>query len=193
MSNALVCGRRFRIFALVDDYSRECLRLIADTSISGMRVARELDLAILEHLAKSTMVVSDNGTKLTSMAILRWSRDRDVAWHYIAPGKSQQNAFIEGFNARLRDECLNETLFTSLGHARQVLADCHHAQAWASNQAQALLIADRNLGLRPASAPSTSTPSAAPGSRSCYDRGVSGRTKVAGRLADDRCFVRRSE
>lgn len=109
VSDALVCGRRFRIFALVDDYSRECLALIADTSISGMRVARELDLAILERLAKPAMVVSDNGTELTSMAILRWSRDRDVEWHYIAPGKSQQNGFIESFNARLRDECLNET------------------------------------------------------------------------------------
>ena len=87
----------------------------ADTSISGMRVARELDLAILERLAKPAMVVSDNGTELTSMAILRWSRDRDVEWHYIAPGKPQQNGFIESFNARLRDECLNETLFTSLG------------------------------------------------------------------------------
>jgi putative transposase len=126
VSDALVCGRRFRIFALVDDYSRECLALIADTSISGMRVARELDLAILERLAKPAMVVSDNGTELTSMAILRWSRDRDVEWHYIAPGKPQQNGFIESFNARLRDECLNETLFTSLGHARQVLADWRH-------------------------------------------------------------------
>jgi putative transposase len=80
---------------LVDDYSRECLALIADTSISGMRVARELDLAILERLAKPAMVVSDNGTELTSMAILRWSRDRDIEWHYIAPGKPQQNGFIE--------------------------------------------------------------------------------------------------
>ncbi|GAB7551709.1 hypothetical protein NRB_12070 [Novosphingobium sp. 11B] len=124
--DALVCGRRFRIFALVDDYSRECLALIADTSISGMRVARELDLAILKRQAKPAMVVSDNGSELTSMAILRWSRDRDVEWHYIAPGKPQQNGFIESFNARLRDECLNETLFTSLGHARQVLADWRH-------------------------------------------------------------------
>eukprot|EP01041_Mallomonas_annulata_P027968 gene27968-49726_t len=91
-----------------------------------MRVARELDLVILERWAKPAMVVSDNGTELTSMAILRWSRDRDVEWHYIAPGKPQQNGFIESFNARLRDECLNETLFTSLGHARQVLADWRH-------------------------------------------------------------------
>ena len=91
-----------------------------------MRVARELDLAILDRLAKPAMVVSDNGTELTRMAIMRWSRDRDVEWHYIAPGKPQQNGLIESFNARLRDECLNETLFTSLGHASQVLADWQH-------------------------------------------------------------------
>jgi putative transposase len=56
------------------------------------------------------------------MAILKWCQDRQVGWHYIAPGKPQQNAFAESFNGRLRDECLNETLFTSLAQARAVLA-----------------------------------------------------------------------
>ena len=111
---------------MVDDFTRECVRLIADTSISGARVARELDLAILERWAKPGTVVSDNETELTSMAILRWSKDRQVEWHYIAPGKPQQNGFIESFNARLRDECLNETLFSSFGHARDVLAEWRH-------------------------------------------------------------------
>ena len=69
------------------------------------------------------MCVSDNGTEFTSMAILRWSQERRVEWHYIAPGKPQQNAFAESFIGRLRDECLNETLFSSLVHARAVLAD----------------------------------------------------------------------
>jgi putative transposase len=68
------------------------------------------------------MCVSDNGTELTSRAILRWSQEMQVEWHYIAPGKPQQNAFIESFLGRLRDECLNETLFTSLAHAREVLS-----------------------------------------------------------------------
>ena len=68
-------------------------------------------------------IVSDNGTELTSMAILRWSQESRVEWHYIAPGKPTQNAFIESFNGRLRDELLNETLFTSLAHAREALAD----------------------------------------------------------------------
>ncbi len=69
------------------------------------------------------MVVSDNGTELTSSAIQRWSQEMAVAWHRITPGKPQQNAFVEGFNERLRDECLNETLFTSIAHAHVVLAD----------------------------------------------------------------------
>jgi putative transposase len=125
VSDAFACGRRFRIFAVVDDFTRECVRLIADTSISGLRVARELDWAIAER-ARPAMIVSDNGTELTSMAILRWSKERDVEWHYIAPGKPQQNGFIESFNARLRDECLNETIFTSLAQARSVLAAWRH-------------------------------------------------------------------
>src|SRR5215469_12713638 len=66
-------------------------------------------------------IVSDNGTELTSTAILAWSDRQKVAWHYIAPGKPVQNAFIESFNGRLRDELLNESLFRSLPHARVAL------------------------------------------------------------------------
>lgn len=121
VSDTLTDGRRFRILAVVDDFTRECLCLVADTSVSGKRVARELD-AIIARRGQPLMMVSDNGTEFTSMAILGWSSDRKVAWHYIAPGKPQQNAFVESFNGRLRDECLNETLFTSLTHARTELA-----------------------------------------------------------------------
>jgi putative transposase len=115
-------GRRFRILAVVDDCTRECLALVADTSISGLRVARELDRLIATR-GKPRMIVSDNGTELTSNAILRWTDDRRVTWHYIAPGKPIQNAFVESFNGRLRDELLNETLFRSLAHARAALED----------------------------------------------------------------------
>ena len=121
VSDALTDGRRFRILTVVDDFSRECLALVADTSLSGARVARELD-ALIERRGRPKSEVSDNGTELTSTAILRWSQERRVDWHYIAPGKPQQNAFVESFNGRLRDECLNETLFTSLAQARTVLA-----------------------------------------------------------------------
>lgn len=121
VSDAFSDGRRFRILTIVDDFTRECLALVADTSLSGIRVARELD-AIIQRRTKPATVVSDNGTELTSMAILHWSQERQVDWHYIAPGKPMQNGFIESFNGRLRDECLNETLFASLGHARNVLS-----------------------------------------------------------------------
>lgn len=115
-------GRRFRILAVVDDFSRECLALVADTSIGGSRVSRELD-AVAAGRGRPAMCVSDNGPELTSMAILRWTQETGVDWHYIAPGKPTQNAFVESFNGKLRDELLNETIFTSLPQARAVLAD----------------------------------------------------------------------
>ena len=120
VSDQLLDGRRFRILAVVDDCTRECLALVADTSLSGVRVARELDRLIVER-AKPTSIVSDNGTELTSNAILIWADVNHIDWHYIAPGKPTQNAFIESFNGRLRDELLNETLFASLPHARAAL------------------------------------------------------------------------
>jgi putative transposase len=117
VSDAFTDGRRFRVLTVVDDYTRECLALIADTSLSGRRVVRELD-AIIARRGRPLTMVSDNGTEFTSMAILRWSQDRQIDWHYIAPGKPMQNGFIESFNGSFRDECLNETLFSSLAEAR---------------------------------------------------------------------------
>ena len=73
------------------------------------------------------MVVSDNGTELTSNAILKWQQERQVEWHYIAPGKPMQNGLVESFNEQLRDECLNEHLFDTLRHARHIIA------AWRSD------------------------------------------------------------
>ena len=105
VSDQLASGRRFRILTVVDDGTRECLALVADTSLSGARVARELDRLVAERGRPKT-IVSDNGTELTSNAILSWADDRRIAWHYIAPGKPTQNAIIESFNGRLRDELL---------------------------------------------------------------------------------------
>ena len=122
MSDTLTDGRRFRILAVVDDFTRECLCLVADTSLSGARVVRELD-RLTARRGRPLSCVSDNGTELTSLALLKWSQDTGIDWHYIAPGKPQQNAFIESFNGRLRDELLNEVLFTSLAHARAALAE----------------------------------------------------------------------
>ena len=120
------CGRRFRILNVVDDVTRECLAAIPDTSISGRRVARELS-ELIHWRGRPGMIVSDHGTEFTSNAILAWSEQRKIAWHYIAPGKPTQNAFVESFNGRMRDELLNETLFFNLDHARQKLA------AWAAD------------------------------------------------------------
>lgn len=114
------CGRRFRVLNVVDDVTRECLAAIPDTSISGRRVARELG-ELLAQRGKPGMIVSDHGTEFTSNAILAWSKDHDVDWHYIAPGKPMQNGYIESFNGRMRDELLNETLFHGLDHARAAI------------------------------------------------------------------------
>jgi putative transposase len=120
VSDALASGRRFRILTVVDDFSRECLALVVDNSLSGIRVARELD-RVVEMRQTPCMVVSDNGTELTSRAILEWQEKQGVEWHYIAPGKPTQNGFIESFNGRLRDECLNEHLFANLAQARIII------------------------------------------------------------------------
>ena len=104
LSDQLADGRRFRILAVVD-CTRECLLLVADTSLSGARVACELHWLMAE-CGKPRMIVSDNGTELTSTAILCFADDHKIAWHYIAPGKPVQNAFVQSFNRRLRDELL---------------------------------------------------------------------------------------
>ena len=83
VADQFIDGRRLRILVVVDDCTRECLALIADTSISGIRVARELD-RLLDKRGKPKTIVSDNGTELTSNAILQWADDHKVAWHYIA-------------------------------------------------------------------------------------------------------------
>ncbi len=107
------CGRRFRVLNIVDDVTRECLAAIPDTSISGRRVARELTM-LIERRGKPGMIVSDNGTELTSNAILAWSKDHKVEWHYIAPGKPMQNGYVESFMYRRPRG--RKRLSASLGH-----------------------------------------------------------------------------
>lgn len=121
VSDAFTDGRRFRVLAVIDDFSRECLALVADTSLSGLRVTRELDLLITKR-GKPNTIVSDNGTEFTSIAVVKWCQETGVEWHYIQPGKPMQNGFVESFNGSFRDECLNETLFSSLPQAREQIS-----------------------------------------------------------------------
>ena len=88
VSDQMTDGRRFRILAVVDDCTRECLALVPDTSLSGTRVTRELD-TIVGQRVQPMSIVSDNGTEFTSNAILGWAERNMVRWHYIAPGKPQ--------------------------------------------------------------------------------------------------------
>ena len=121
VSDSFGASRKFRILAVIDDCTRECLCLVADTSLSGARVARELS-SLIRIYGKPGCIVSDNGTEFTSRAILKWADENEVPWHYIDPGKPQQNAFVESFNGSLRDELLNEEIFDSLDDARRKLA-----------------------------------------------------------------------
>ena len=104
MVDALDWGRHFRVLAVVDDFTREALALVVDTSPFGARVARELD-AVIAARGRRAMIDSDNGTELTSQAILDRANRTRVEWHSIAPRKPQQNAIAESFLARFRDEC----------------------------------------------------------------------------------------
>ena len=118
--DCLESGRRIRTLNIVDDFTRECLAIEVDTSLSGVRVARVLD-AIAARRGYPQTIVMDNGTELTGIAMACWARDRKVRLHFIDPGKPTQNAYIESFNGRFRDECLNENEFRSLAHARLII------------------------------------------------------------------------
>ena len=120
MSDQLSSGRRFRILNIVDDYSRESPGQLVDLSISGERLARFLnDLAKLRPLPESLVI--DNGPELTSKAIFEWAQANRVALHFIEPGKPTQNAFVESFNGRFRNESLNQEWFVNLAHARAII------------------------------------------------------------------------
>lgn len=121
LSDALSDGRRFRVLGVMDQCSRECLTLAADTSIGGARVVRELDM-LTSRYGKPLCIVSDNGTEFTSRAVLAWAQEQQIEWHYITPGKPRENGYTESLNGRIRDECLNEHVFECLAHARRIIA-----------------------------------------------------------------------
>jgi len=120
VSDTLDSGRRFRVFNVEDQFTRRGLGAEVDTSLPGARIVRVLD-RLVAHWGKPKMIVSDNGTELTCNAMLKWTTDNGIDWHYIAPGKPMQNGFMESFNGKLRDECLNENVFSSLPEARRLI------------------------------------------------------------------------
>ena len=122
VQDALAWGRKLRMLTVEDLYTREALAIEIDTSLGGVRVARVLDRVIAERGQAPGAIVLDNGPELTSKALDQWAYNRGVRLHFIDPGKPQQNGYVESFNGKFRDECLNEHWFTSLYDAR--LAGC---------------------------------------------------------------------
>jgi len=120
VADALTDGRRFRSLNIVDDYNRECLATEVDTSLTGARVVRVL-ARLRELRGLPQMLVTDNGPEFAGQALDVWAYAQGVKLHFIEPGKPVQNAFIESFNGKMRDECLNEHWFTSLGEARETI------------------------------------------------------------------------
>lgn len=114
VSDQLSGGRRFRVLNVIDDYTRECVLQVVDTSIGGARLAREL-LHLGRRLPRR--IVCDNGPEFTSKAMHAWSKETGVELHFIRPGNPVDNAFVESFNGRFRDECLNQQWFESIGEA----------------------------------------------------------------------------
>jgi len=111
-------SRRFRILTVVDDFTRACLAIDVDTSIGGRRVAQVLQ-RLIEMRGKPARLVTDNGPEFISRALDAWAYAHEIELHFIEPGKPNQNAYVESFNGRMRDECLNEHWFMSLGQARE--------------------------------------------------------------------------
>lgn len=123
MSDSLSSGRRFRVLGVIDQCSRETVHAMADSSIPGLRVVRELDAAIRARGAKPKAIVSDNGPEFTSKAVIVWATEQGIEWHYIQPGKPQQNGFTESLNGKIRDEFLNMHWFTSLREVQIMLEE----------------------------------------------------------------------
>ena len=121
VSDQLANGRRFRVFNIVDDFSRECVAQVVDFSISGLRLTRELD-RISERRPLPDKIVCDNGPELTCKAMFFWAKERGVKLHFIQPGKPTQNAFVESFNGKFREYCLDLNWFSGIDDARSTIS-----------------------------------------------------------------------
>lgn len=120
VSDSLYNGRRFRVLTVVDDLSRECPVLEVDHSLTGKRVTRVLERITLTRGLPEAITV-DNGPEFISKALDLWASENDVKLRFIQPGKPTQNAYIESFNGKFRDECLNDNVFVSLHSAQNII------------------------------------------------------------------------
>ena len=123
MSDALFNGRKIRLLTLIDEFSRECLAVEVDTSINGVRVTNVLNRVAMQH-GLPEMIKVDNGPEFIGKALDAWAYQRGIRLQFSRPGKPIDNRFIESFNGRLRDECLNDNWFMSIGHA------CKTVEEW---------------------------------------------------------------
>lgn len=120
MRDTLSDGRVFRLLNIVDDFTRECPVIEVDTSLSGERVTEVLDrIALTRDLPEA--IVIDNGPEFSGRSLDEWAQRRGVKLQFIRPGKPVENAYIESFNGRVRDECLNQHWFLSLNDARRII------------------------------------------------------------------------
>jgi len=122
VSDTALNSRKIKALTIVDVYTRKCYRIEVDTSINGTRVCRTLD-EIGEREGLPEVIMIDNGPEFAGKALDEWAYRKGIRLHFIRPGKPVENAYIESFNGRLRDECLNEHWFMSLDHARKVIED----------------------------------------------------------------------
>ena len=113
-------GRRVRLLAVVDDFTRACLAIEVDTSIGGHRVVEVLQ-RLVETRGKPAGLITGNGPEFVGRALDAWAYAQGIRLHFIEPGKPNQNAYVESFNGRFRDECLNEHWFLSLAQTRQIV------------------------------------------------------------------------
>lgn len=120
VSDSLFYGRKFRALTIVDDFSRESPAIEVDTSLSGLRVTRVLD-QLAQTRGLPEVITVDNGPEFAGKVLDEWAYRNGVKLHFIRPGKPVENCYIESFNGKFRDECLNENWFSSLQEARNII------------------------------------------------------------------------
>jgi len=122
MRDALASGRTIKVLPIIDEYTRKCFKIEVDTSINGVRVVRSLD-EVGQREGLPEIIIIDNGPEFIGKALDAWAYARGIKLAFITPGQPVENAYIESFNGKFRDECLNEHWFTTLDNARKIIEE----------------------------------------------------------------------